>query len=116
MKFAFGRTWPLHGHPSLLIDGAYGFNFFTANPQFAAFPSGHTASVSAIAGVLWAIYPRFRLVYAAGVTAIAIALVVSDFHFLSDVLAGGFLGVSVALGMLAAWESGKSRFHFGSVQ
>ncbi len=22
MKFIFGRTWPLHGHPSLLIDGA----------------------------------------------------------------------------------------------
>jgi hypothetical protein len=21
LKFAFGRTWPLHGHPSFLIDG-----------------------------------------------------------------------------------------------
>jgi hypothetical protein len=25
LKFLFGRTWPLYGHPSFLIDGAYGF-------------------------------------------------------------------------------------------
>ena len=29
-----------HGHPSFLIDGVYGFNFFTSGPQFEAFPSG----------------------------------------------------------------------------
>ena len=58
MKFLFGRTWPLYGHPSLLLDGAYGFNSFTAGQEF--FPSGHTASVCAVVGVLWAMYPRFK--------------------------------------------------------
>ena len=32
----------------------------------------------------------------------AIALIAGDFHFLGDVLGGGFLGVSVALFILAA--------------
>ena len=32
----------------------------------------------------------------------AIALIAGDFHFLSDVLSGGFLGVSVALLILVA--------------
>lgn len=35
-------------------------------------------------------YPRFKLLYAAGVTAIAVAVVAGDSHFLSDVVAGGF--------------------------
>jgi membrane-associated phospholipid phosphatase len=115
LKFAFGRTWPLHGHPSFLIDGAYGFNFFTAGPQFQAFPSGHAASVSALATILWATYPRFRRLYAAAVAAIAIALIAGDFHFLSDVLAGGFLGLSVALSILAVWRFGKRKLGAGSV-
>ena len=72
MKFLFGRTWPFYGHPSLLLDGAYGFNFFTDGQE--SFPSGHTASVCALAGVLWAMYPRFKPFYAVGVTAIAVAL------------------------------------------
>jgi membrane-associated phospholipid phosphatase len=116
LKFAFGRTWPLHGHPSFLIDGVYGFNFFTAGRQFESFPSGHTASVSALAAVLWVTYPRFRRLYGLGVAAMAIALVAGDFHFLSDVLAGGFLGVSVALLILAVWHFGKRKLHFSAVQ
>jgi hypothetical protein len=34
---------------------------------------------------------------------VAIALIAGDFHFLGDVLGGGFLGVSVALLILAAF-------------
>jgi membrane-associated phospholipid phosphatase len=115
-KFVFGRTWPLYGSPSYLIDGSYGFNFFRAGPAFDAFPSGHTAAVCALAGVLWGTYPRFRVLYAAGAAAMAIALVAGDFHFLSDVLAGGFLGASVALLILAAWDCGKKRFHSAVVK
>jgi membrane-associated phospholipid phosphatase len=116
MKFIFGRTWPLHGHPSLLIDGAYGFNFFTAGQDFHAFPSGHVASLSTLAGVLWSTYPRFRRLYAAGVAAMSMALVAGDFHFLSDVLAGVFLGITAALSILAAWDYGKRKLNFSVVQ
>jgi membrane-associated phospholipid phosphatase len=116
LKFVFGRTWPLHGHPSFLIDGAYGFNFLTAGPQFESFPSGHAASIGALVGVLWATYPRFRLLYGAGVAVMAAALVAGDFHFLSDVLAGGFLGVSVAFLILAVWHFGNRKFRFSGVE
>jgi membrane-associated phospholipid phosphatase len=113
LKLLFGRTWPLHGHPSFLIDGAYGFHFFTAGPDFRAFPSGHMASVCALAGVLWATYPRLRRFYAGGAAAMATALVAGDFHFLSDVLAGGFLGVTVAFLILGAWDFVRTKFLFG---
>lgn len=103
-KFLFGRTWPLYAQPSYLIDGSYGFNFLRSGPAFGAFPSGHTAAVCALAAVLWMTYPRFRLLYAAGAISMAIALVAGDFHFLSDVLGGGFLGVSVASLILVAFR------------
>ena len=116
MKYVFGRTWPLHGHPSFLIDGVYGFNFFASGRQFEAFPSGHTASICALAGVLWVTYPRFRPLYVVGAAGMAITLVAGDFHFLSDVLAGGFLGISVALIILAVWQFGKRKLIFSAVQ
>ena len=112
LKSLFGRTWPLYGHPSLLLDCAYGFNSFTAGQE--SFPSGHTASVCAVVGVLWAMYPRFRPMYALAVTIIAVALVAGDFHFLSDVAAGGFLGITVALVILAA--SGLAKVKLSSTR
>ena len=42
----------------------------------------------------------------------ATALVAGDFHFLSDVLAGAFLGITVALSILAVWDFAKTKLHF----
>ena len=96
LKLVFGRTWPLYVHPSFLADGVYGFNFFSHGLQYESFPSGHIASVSALAIVLWAAYPRFRPLYAVAIFGMAFALVLGNYHFLSDVIAGGFLGGAVA--------------------
>lgn len=104
MKYVFGRTWPLYGNPSYLIDGAYGFSFFTADRQFAAFPSGHMASLCAVVGVLWATYPSFRPVYAIGAALTSIGLIVGNFHFASDVIAGALLGTLVAKLILTTFD------------
>jgi membrane-associated phospholipid phosphatase len=66
--------------------------------------------------MLWMTYPRFRLLYAGAAAAIAIGLLAGDFHFLSDVLGGGFLGVSVSLLIFAAWDFGKRRFRSAAVE
>jgi len=97
LKLIFGRTWPLYIHPSFLADGAYGFNFLTPGPQYESFPSGHTASLCAVAAVLWMTYPRNRSLYLVAVGGMASALVVGNYHFLSDVAAGGLLGALVAI-------------------
>ena len=109
LKFAFGRTWPRYHEPSLIHDGVYGFNFFHAGNAFESFPSGHVGSICALLVVLWMFYPRFRLVYAACVAAMAIPLVVANYHFLSDVIAGGFLGSSTAVLVVSAWEAWDRR-------
>ena len=59
--------------------------------------------------VLWVCYPRFRLLYAAAIAAVAVGLVGTDFHFLADVIAGGFLGISTGLLTVTLWELGRRR-------
>ena len=99
-------TWVLN-NPSFIRDGVYGFNPFHGGPGFASFPSGHTTVTCAVMSVLWMCYPRFRPLYAMCVVAVAIGLIGADYHFLSDCIAGAFLGVSTGWFTVAAWECGK---------
>jgi hypothetical protein len=75
-----GRTWLLGGRPSLLPDGVDGFNFFRSGPGYETYPSTDIAAVFTIAGVLRAANPKLRLCVAID-AAVAIPLVVGDFHF-----------------------------------
>jgi membrane-associated phospholipid phosphatase len=97
LKYVFGRTWPetwINGNPSLIHDNAYGFNFFHGGAGYASFPSGHTTAICAVASVLWICYPRLRILYVAAFAAVVIGLIGADYHFLSDIIAGAFVGTS----------------------
>jgi membrane-associated phospholipid phosphatase len=110
LKFAFGRTWPetwIGNNPSFIRDGVFGFNPFHGGGGYASFPSGHTTAICAVMSVLWICYPRFRLIYALCVAAVAIGLIGADFHFLSDVIAGGFLGITTGWLTVVIWERGE---------
>ncbi len=109
LKFAFGRTWPetwLRNNPSFIRDGVFGFQPFHGGVGYTAFPSGHTTTICTVMTVLWICYPRFRPLYALCMAAVAIGLVGANFHFLSDVIAGGFLGISAGWLGVAMWETG----------
>jgi membrane-associated phospholipid phosphatase len=110
LKLVFGRTWPetwVRDNPSFIRDGVYGFNPFHGGPGFAAFPSGHTAAICAVISVLWICYPRYRVLYGICMAAVALGLVGADFHFLGDVIAGAFLGVSTGWLTVVLWERGQ---------
>lgn len=97
LKWVFGRPWPetwTHNNLSFIHDRAYGFHWFHGG-DFASFPSGHMAATLAVISVLWLCYPRLRLLYAAVVLAVAAGLIGANFHFLSDVIGGGFVGASI---------------------
>ncbi len=93
LQYTFGRvnprTWFLH--PDLA-----GFHWFYAHAGFASFPSGHMTVFVALAAVLWRYYPRFRFVYVASAVALGLALVATNYHFVSDVVAGTYLGFVVS--------------------
>jgi membrane-associated phospholipid phosphatase len=109
LKFAFGRTWPdtwIRNNPSLIRDHVFGFFPFHGGPGYASFPSGHTTAICSVIAVLWLCYPRFRAVYALCIAAVAIGLIGADFHFVSDVIAGAYLGSLVGWLIVCLWENG----------
>jgi membrane-associated phospholipid phosphatase len=112
LKLVFGRTWPdtfRDNNPSFLRDGVYGFNFFHGGHAYAAFPSGHTAVTTAVIAVLWIYYPKWRWLYVLAVATVTIGLIGANYHFVSDVIAGGFVGVSSGWMLTSLW---KTHEHF----
>lgn len=108
LKFAFGRYWPdtwVQNNPSFIRDGAYGFNPFHGGPGYASFPSGHTAVTCAVISVVWIMFPKLRLPGALIVLAVAVGLIGANYHFLSDVIAGGFVGTSSGWMTVAIWRA-----------
>jgi membrane-associated phospholipid phosphatase len=95
LKEAFGRTWPeswMGSNPSLVRDGVYGFSPFHGGEGWSSFPSGHEAAIAAVVGVLWWRAPQLRWLWALLLAATAAGLVADTFHFLGDVIAGGYIG------------------------
>ena len=100
LKVLFGRTRP----KLLFADGIYDFAWLGLAADFWSFPSGHTAAVAALATALWCLWPRHVLFYATLAFVVAASRVVTGAHYLSDVIAGGFVAVlvtrTVALGFV----------------
>jgi membrane-associated phospholipid phosphatase len=97
LKHVFGRTWPetwVNNNPSFIHNGTYGFNWFHGGNGYESFPSGHMTATCALISVLWICYPRWRPLYALAVAAVAVGLIGANFHFLSDVIAGCFVGAT----------------------
>ena len=46
----------------------------------------------------WLFFPRYRAACLAAIGGLGIALVATDYHFLSDVIAGGYLGLVILVG------------------
>jgi membrane-associated phospholipid phosphatase len=108
LKIAFGRTWPQYHMPSLIGDGTYVFEFFHANPSFESFPSGHMASICALLAVFWLWYPAYWPIYTIAIIGMAAGLIIGNYHFLSDVIAGAFVGCATAVLLVHIYESGRA--------
>jgi membrane-associated phospholipid phosphatase len=92
-KFVFGRidtrVW--------VIDPTQSRNFhwFDGVGSYHGFPSGHMAVLTPLLIALWHLYPRLKPLWGAALGGMAIALVLTDYHFVSDVIAGTYLGLLI---------------------
>ena len=105
LKVLFGRTLPT----AYLQTGQYGFHWFHDGQRFGSFPSGHTDQAAAILSILWVFYPRWRWAYAGALLVLVLALVAGEWHFLSDTIAGGFVGAASGALTIKIWNAVASR-------
>jgi membrane-associated phospholipid phosphatase len=89
LKWAIGRARPL-AH-----QGAFHFEPFSGSEYCDAFPSGHTASAGTLAILLGIYVPPARGIFYLLAGLIGLERMVTDWHFLSDVLAGYALAAAV---------------------
>jgi membrane-associated phospholipid phosphatase len=89
---------PLFGvqPPAAVLHGARHV-FFAMSSGSLGFPSGHMVLAGSFAGVFMRLYRVSIAPLAALLLIAAILLVIGDWHFLSDVIAGSFIGVSAGL-------------------
>ena len=94
-----GRYWPetwTHDNPSLIGTGAYGFHPFQRGDDVGSFPSGHACRILGF-GMVWMIaIPGIRIVAAVLCAPMLLSLVLMNYHFVSDVIAGSVLGAMIA--------------------
>ena len=92
LQYLFGRAnpefWIVHHHVAQ-------FHWFRAGEGYGCFPSGHMTVFTALTAALWRHYPRHRIAYPGFLLALAFALIATNHHFLSDVMAGAYLGAVV---------------------
>jgi membrane-associated phospholipid phosphatase len=86
-------------------DGSYGFDFLHTRSDYLSFPSGHATTGFALATALTLLWPRHAAAYFLVALAIAASRVLANAHWLSDVLAGGSVGIAVTLYLAALFRA-----------
>lgn len=95
IKMLIGRT-----RPAALFDGnIYGFEPLTRGYLTNSFPSGHTQAIFAAMTALALIFPRYDLAFLTVALLVGLSRVLTTVHFLSDAVAGAWLGVMVTLAL-----------------
>jgi membrane-associated phospholipid phosphatase len=92
LKHIFGRSSP---DPLYVVRRIDEFHWLHGGPGYEAFPSGTTAITAAILSVVWIRVPRLRTLCGLLFAFVSSALVITNGHWVADVLGGGFLGASV---------------------
>jgi membrane-associated phospholipid phosphatase len=88
-QFAFGR---ISAREWLLLKTPHHFNWFKDFGN-GCFPSGHMTVFAAFGTAILIYYPQYRKAVLILLTLLGAALIATDYHYLSDVIAGAYLGV-----------------------
>lgn len=92
LKLLFGLPNPA----AVLLGTQHAFNLLKGSSN-SSFPSGHMVLAGAFAGVFMRLYRSSILPLSLLLLIAAALLIVGDWHFVSDVIAGTFGGISAGL-------------------
>ncbi|MFP5230836.1 MAG: phosphatase PAP2 family protein [Acidobacteriota bacterium] len=92
-------------NPATVLQGSlHAFNFLHGSAA-SSFPSGHMVLAASFAGVFMRLHRASILPLSALLFLAAVLLVVGDWHFISDVIAGTYIGISAGLLAGEVWRA-----------
>ncbi len=109
LKLVLGRCRPC----LFFQSGLYGFLWLRTRAAETGFPSGHCATVAAAVAAIWFVHPPLRAVCVLWMTAMISARLLAEAHYLSDCVAGTYVGIVaawIALPMARKWLSGGEQY------
>jgi membrane-associated phospholipid phosphatase len=84
-------------NPAAVLHGTqHAFNLLSGSSN-SSFPSGHMVLAGAFAGVFMRLYRTSILPFSTLLLIATVLLIAGDWHFVSDVIAGTFVGISAGL-------------------
>jgi len=104
LKNAFGREIP----DEFLQSGIDTFHWFRGVPT-SSFPSGHAVQIVSVGIIFLMAYPRFRTAWLSFMGLGMVALVLGNWHFVSDVIAGAAFGAVGGTATMTLWRSRPGR-------
>lgn len=99
-QYLFGKVNPrqwLIGHRPLVFDWLHKFGT-------GGFPSGHMTVFAAFGAAILFYFPQYRKPVLLLLFLLGIALIGTDYHFLSDVIAGTYLGFATTISLQFMFE------------
>jgi membrane-associated phospholipid phosphatase len=105
LKQIFGRG---SADPTYLFKHLYGFRFLHASEGWTSFPSGTAIGAMTIATITCVRFPRWRVAVSILAGLACIGVTVTNGHWVSDVIAGMFLGACI--GWMTVAISGTGGF------
>lgn len=104
LKFVFGRTsarsWLIHNEQLT-------FQWF--KHLSSSFPSGHMVVFAAFGTAILIYYPQYRRLVLTFLIILGMVLVGTDYHFLSDVIAGTYIGIITSYIIWYLFEKHKTK-------
>ncbi len=91
----------------------FGFFPFHCGLGWGSFPSGHTTVIMTTATILWLVRPELRMVWGALVAIVVLGLIGANYHFVSDIVGGLYLGLGIGLAIAKPTLSPTDRFATG---
>jgi len=105
-KQIFGRG---SADPTYLVKHLYGFRILHASEGWTSFPSGTAIGTLAIATITWLRFPRRRVAVSILAVLACVGVTITNGHWVSDVIAGMFLGACIGWMTVAISDSGGFR-------
>lgn len=110
LKNVIGRARP----KLMQVDGVFHFQPFSFHPDFASFPSGHSATAGAMAISLALIFPRLRPLFIPTGILVCLSRQWVGAHWASDTLMGWGVGVAFTLWLAHAFARRELLFTYSA--
>jgi len=105
-KIMVGRVAPRYW---LLHPDAGEFHWLHGASPYFGFPSGHMVIATTLLSAMYAYYPGYKGIYITLLALLAVLLISLNFHFISDIWMGTYLGWLVHRGACGCGKAGGGR-------